>query len=103
MPFQKGVAANPSGKKRSKICLTDWVKAELNRKPDNLANVCKIAERLVKMAIEGDAQAIKLIWDRVEGPVTNKIEHSGELRQTLLAPELADKLNEVLKYGKKPQ
>ncbi len=100
MPFQKGQIANPTGKKRSKISLTDWVKVELNKKTNNESNVLRISRKLIEMASNGDSSAIKLIWDRIEGPVSQKIEHSGELKQTILAPELAEKLDAVLKHNK---
>jgi len=103
MPFQKGQIANPTGRKRGKISLTDWVKAELNKKTEGEANVFRIATKLIQMASNGDSQAIKLIWDRIEGPVSQKIEHSGELKQTILAPDLADKLDSILKQARKTQ
>ena len=103
MKFQKGQIANPKGRPKSTALLTDWVKHELKKVTPNGTGLERIATKLLSMAENGDSQAIKLIWDRIEGPVSQKIEHSGELKQTILAPELAEKLDAILKQARKAQ
>lgn len=40
-----------------------------NRDPQKRAKIAKMVDKLIAMGIDGDMDAIKFIWDRVEGPV----------------------------------
>jgi hypothetical protein len=67
--FQKGVSGNPSG--RQKLTkLTDALRqqiSELNPNAPEETIAETIAETLITMALSGDVQAIKEVFDRCEG------------------------------------
>jgi hypothetical protein len=60
--FQKGVSGNPSGKTKSAL-LTDAVRRQLSDSGDLDA----IATALIEKAKKGDLEAVKIIFDRLEG------------------------------------
>jgi hypothetical protein len=67
--FQKGVSGNPSGKTKSAL-LTDAVR----RKLQNTSDLDKIASSLISKAKKGDLEAVKIIFDRLEGKPKQFIE-----------------------------
>lgn len=76
-PFVKGVSGNPSGRPK-KLPITDALREELAKRGNhNVRNDIAIARILVKMAIAGDAAAIREIADRVEGKARQRTEISG--------------------------
>ncbi len=60
--FQKGTSGNPSGKVKSAL-LTDAVRRQLSDSGDLDA----IATALIEKAKKGDLEAVKIIFDRLEG------------------------------------
>lgn len=60
---------NQNGAKRNRI-LTDALKRELTQNPEE---VQKIARKLIERAIEGDAWAQTLIYERCDGKVPQAI------------------------------
>lgn len=68
--YQKGQSGNPSGKSKTKW-LSDALKMELAQNPQKARN---IARKVIEMAEEGDLEATKLVFDRLEGRPTQAIE-----------------------------
>lgn len=68
--FKKGQSGNPSGKSKTKW-LTDALRMELAQNPQKARN---IARKVIKMAEDGDLEATKLVFDRLEGRPTQAIE-----------------------------
>jgi hypothetical protein len=67
--FQKGVSGNPLGKTKSAL-LTDAVRRQLADSSDLEA----IAKVLIGKAKKGDLEAVKIIFDRLEGKPKQFIE-----------------------------
>ena len=77
MAFQKGKSGNPSGKRKEKL-LSDALNIALKRMdPNDRTAAQRIANNLVKKALEGDMMAIKEVFDRHEGKAPQAIEHAG--------------------------
>lgn len=70
--WKKGQSGNPSGRRKGTVSLTAALKRTLTPKTLNA-----IARKLERMALAGDAQAIKLIWERLDGKPSEKVELSG--------------------------
>lgn len=81
MPFQKGNNANPNGRPKKRPMMTPALRAILGKRaPEEFGNVTNrvaIAQKLVEIALGGDTQAIKLIYERVDGKVPDPVELSG--------------------------
>lgn len=73
MTFQKGQSGNPAGRKKNQPLLTPTLR-QLVAKDGNKE---KIAEVLVRLALAGDLDAIKIILDRIDGKVVAPVEVSG--------------------------
>jgi hypothetical protein len=79
--FKKGQSGNPKGRPvgHSTKLATDALRLALNRKAADgdriMLNV--VAEALVNKAADGDVQAIREIFDRIEGKVTQRAEFTG--------------------------
>ena len=71
-PFEKGVSGNPGG--RPSKTLTALLKDRINEgKSFNKADL--IINKAIELAIEGDIQAIKWIFERVDGrPIPMRID-----------------------------
>lgn len=68
-PFKKGESGNPSGRPKTKD-LSDALRRKLAEKMPDAADKTiadAVADSLVKKAIDGDVQAIREVWNRVEG------------------------------------
>jgi len=82
-PFPKGVSGNPGGRPKS----------NLTRVLADTINPKRLANKLYALALQGDMQAIKYIYDRIEGTPTQRVEFSAvEFAQRLKdeRPELDD-------------
>ena len=72
MPFQKGNNANPNGRPKRKPQLTPALRALMGKKvvPEftdkfgDITNRQALMMRLVELGLEGDTQALKLIYER---------------------------------------
>jgi hypothetical protein len=67
--FQKGQSGNPAGKTKSAL-LTDAVRRKLVESDD----LDKIALSLINKAKKGDLEAVKILFDRLEGKPMQKID-----------------------------
>lgn len=78
MAFQKGQSGNPGGKPKGTISIVHLLLRKLKDKtPDGRKNADAVAEQLISLALSGDLDAIKVILDRVDGKVAERLEHSG--------------------------
>jgi hypothetical protein len=66
--FQKGVSGNPLGKNKTAM-LSDAVRRQLSDSNDLGA----IAKALIGKAKKGDLEAVKIIFDRLEGKAVSRI------------------------------
>jgi|SRR5215831_1930772 len=79
-PFQKGQSGNPRGRPKRGAALTDfarWAVLQTAGPDDRRTRGQALAEALVSKAIEGDVTAIKLLFDRLDGPVPQVLTGEG--------------------------
>ena len=76
--FVAGHSGNPSGRPKSRE-LTNALVQTVHKK--------ELAEKLWAMAKGGDLQAIKYIYDRIDGTPTQRIEHDDEATIRCLADD----------------
>lgn len=77
MAFKKWESGNPGGRPK-KLPITDRLREELAKKgKSRITNDAAIARKLITMAIAGDKEAIKEIFDRTEGKPVQRTESSG--------------------------
>jgi len=79
-PFEKGKSGNPAGRPKKGMALTEILKEKID--------AGTLADKLIKMAESGDFQAIKYIYDRVDGTAVQTvnqtiIEHSNPILSAL--------------------
>lgn len=80
MPFQKGVSGNPGGRPKKALSLTGILAAQLEKKgPDGQRNKDAIVQKLIQLARSGDRYAAEFIIERIDGKLTQPIEHSGSI------------------------
>ncbi len=79
MTFVKGASGNPGGRPRGRVSVVNLLLRKLTEKlPDGKQrNVDAIADQLIFLARGGDLDAIKVVLDRVDGKVVERLEHSG--------------------------
>ena len=82
-PFKQGQSGNPGGRPKSRA-LTDALEQTIDKH--------ELGEKLWALALKGDMQAIKYIYDRIEGTPTQRFEVDEETIRELaedfgLAPE----------------
>ena len=76
--FPPGVSGNPSGRPAGKLSLRSLLREKLAEASEDLdaqgkTNAQYIVERLISQATHGNAQAMRLLWDYVEGPPTQSV------------------------------
>jgi len=80
MAFKKGISGNPGGRSGEKI-FADALRLELNRidpsDKEKRKKVNKLAEKLVRCALDGEGWAFNMIADRLEGKAVQPVEYSG--------------------------
>ncbi len=79
--FTKGESGNPTGRPKGTVSIVGALRRHLRENPSAEAD-CAVA--LIELFKEGNAQAIKQIMDRIDGPVPTKIEVSQLDDATLL-------------------
>jgi len=85
MPFKKGQSGNPGGRPLGRSSLADRLRyylemtqGELNRlDTKRLISKDIFVLKTIQDAMKGDAQARRIIWDRVDGLPTQKLQHMG--------------------------
>ena len=79
MAFKKGISGNPGGRSGVKI-FSDALRLELNRidPSDKMKRkkVNKLAEKLVRCALDGEGWAFNMIAARLEGKAAQQIDHN---------------------------
>ena len=78
-PFKKGQSGNPSG--RPKSDLTKLLSQFVQKTPDGGKEPWKhlIIKRIIALAVQGDMEAVKFIWDRLEGKPALSVAISGSV------------------------
>lgn len=102
VPWKPGQSGNPAGRPPSELSITSGLRDKIDEVPGQAEGVDNprgltwrdlIIERVVKRAaIEGEPRLTQQLLDRLEGPVTQRIETSKEMEQLRSACELQAKL-----------
>lgn len=78
--WKKGQSGNPNGRPPKDYSLSEILIKKLKQKGRNDKEEREILiEKLLELAHGGDLQAIKYIYDRLEGKPSESIKHEGEL------------------------
>ena len=91
-PFKPGQSGNPGGRPKSRA-LTDALEQTIDKH--------ELGEKLWALALKGDMQAIKYIYDRIEGTPTQLHEFSIEdyVRQLHeVRPDLTEEQGKVITF-----
>lgn len=78
--FAPGTSGNPRGRPRKGSTLTDflrWSASQIVSAEDRRTKAQAAAEAAWQAAIGGDVPALKLVFDRYDGPLPQKLEHTG--------------------------
>jgi len=73
--FKPGVAANPAGRPKGRS-LTDILRAKLAESPKAAED---FVDRVIELAMEGQAPYAKEVWERMDGKVPDKLETVSEV------------------------
>lgn len=100
-PFQKGHKPINPGRHKLNHCISDCIRAELNEPiitPDGkkMTRTQLFAKALVRLAIKGLPAAIKEVCERAEGKVTQPIEGSVNVMQSVTI-ELIDQARQYIR------
>ena len=89
-----GYSGNPNGRPKGTISLTSKIKEFLDEMPSDSKETYAdlIVKRITKMALEGDQQMLKLVWNYLDGLP----KFSGTLEHTL-PQNLVDLIKSVQK------
>ena len=75
-PWKPGQSGNPKGRPPKSICLTSLLKEEINKiNPKDRAKRTwaeLIVLATIRLAIKGNATALKEVWDRIDGRVQDR-------------------------------
>ena len=89
-PWKKGQSGNPKGRPKKADCLTSLLKEEIEKvdpeDKDGRTHMEMIVDATMRLAKNGNATALKEIWERMDGKVRDKLELTGgaELVQRLI-------------------
>lgn len=75
--FKAGESGNPGGRPKGSVNITRHIREALERADEKRSR--ELADRLIQLASEGNAAAIKQVMDRIDGPVKEQVEHSGSI------------------------
>jgi len=79
MPWVKGQSGNPKGSPKKARAMANALRAALREKtPDGETKRRAIACKLADMALAGDLDAIKLIYERMDGKVPEVRQVTGD-------------------------
>ena len=74
--WQPGQSGNRRGRPKRGAALAAWLRYELSQvsgEDGQTTRGAELARVLVQLALGGDVQAIKVILDRIDGPVANVV------------------------------
>jgi hypothetical protein len=92
-PFPKGTSGNPKGRPKKGESITDLMRRLLNQKYETKEKGKRkqlkeiFCNEVIAKALNGDINAIKLVWNYIDGMPTQKIEGSGLIEQYNLSQE----------------
>jgi len=76
--FKPGQSGNPKGRPKKGQALAELLETALKAKgEDGIPKRKAVIDTLIRLALSGDLDAIKVILDRVDGKVVERLEHSG--------------------------
>jgi hypothetical protein len=75
--WKKGYCPNPDGRPKGKS-ITMVLREQLATTEGNIPLMVALSKKLIEMALAGDFQAIKYIFDRIDGIPTQAIRHIDE-------------------------
>lgn len=76
--WKPGQSGNPNGRPPKSKALTDTLREVADMEIDGVSKKRILADKVWELAIAGDIQAIKYIYDRIDGTPTNKHEIGGD-------------------------
>ena len=87
--FKKGSVGNPNGRPPKGETITELVKEYLNKQAptkDKLTYKDLFVKKVLEKAYKGDMQAIKLLWNYIDGMPLQKqlLDHDGEINLNLI-------------------
>lgn len=72
-PWQPGQSGNPKGRPKKNVCLTSLLKEELQKINPQDKQKRTWAQLIIlatmKLALKGNAAALKEVWDRIDGKI----------------------------------
>lgn len=77
-PFQKGASGNPTGRPKSNLLTLLSLKLDRIDPATGVSYAQVLVDKLIEMAREGDFEAQEMIWNRLEGKVTDSLELGGK-------------------------
>ena len=81
MTFQKGQVANPRGRPKKGQALTDLLRAQMDAlAPDGRPYREHVTQTLMGLVIAGNMDAMKLVFERLEGKVATIVDMTAEQR-----------------------
>jgi hypothetical protein len=78
--WKPGQSGNPMGRAKHKP-FTDALRVELAAAGEDGRKLRQIAAKVIELAEEGDLEAVKLIWDRLEGRPMQQVDITATVEQ----------------------
>jgi hypothetical protein len=76
--FKPGQSGNPSGRPKGSVSLTEAMRRLLRARPEEADEAVRIAYEILtgrRDATKGQVEMARIWLDRIDGPVTQRIEH----------------------------
>ena len=88
--FKKGESGNPKGRPRKDESLSDILRVQLNKRiaggeSKKLAKEA-IVEAMIRLAVNGDLTAARMIMDRTEGTPKQTADINTQIEYTIIPP-----------------
>lgn len=98
-PFKKtGADANPNGRPKKGYSITDSFRSMFKADPEKKA---ELVQAIFKHAKRGDATAIKLVWNYMDGTPIQNVKSEVDTKVTVYNEQTDDQLNAKLEQIKK--